>query len=59
MNSISENDLSLICGGADSFWQDLGQFCGGFISGFGVVADIPGAPLSGAFTAGIIAAAIN
>lgn len=59
MNTIEDSMLSEIVGG-DNFWEDLGEFVGGFAgsfsSGFGGGTSVP---LQGAVTAGLIAAAIN
>lgn len=59
MKTIEDSMLGGIVGG-DSFWEDLGEFVGGFAgsfsSGFGGVTSVP---LQGAVTAGLTAAVIN
>jgi bacteriocin-like protein len=58
MKTINDLELAEIVGGADSFWQDVGQFVGGFVgslrSGYGW-SGIP-TPFYGAFLAGTVAA---
>ncbi len=59
MKTIEDSELVETVGG-DSFWEDLGEFVGGFAgsfsSGFGGVSAVP---LQGNVTAGLIAAAIT
>ena len=59
MKTIEDSALVEFFGG-DSFWEDLGEFVGGFAgsfsSGFGGVTAVP---LQGAVTAGLVAAVVN
>jgi hypothetical protein len=57
MNTIEDSELVAVVGG-DGFWEDLGEFVGGFVGGINF--GYPGqAPFQGAVTAGLIAAVVN
>ncbi len=62
MKTLESSELSQVFGG-DSFWTDLAQFTGGFVgglrSGFGSVPGMPTTIVTGAITAGLIAAAVH
>lgn len=62
MKPIDDHQLVQIVGG-DGFWEDLGEFVGGFVSGaksgFGNVPGMPHTILSGPILAGILAAAVK
>jgi hypothetical protein len=59
MKIIEDSALIEIVGG-DSFWEDLGEFVGGFAGSFSSgIGGVTAVPLQGAVTAGLLAAAIN
>lgn len=57
MKTIDDVEMSSIFGGGDSFYKDLGQFIGGFVSGVFNLPH-PSGPLAGGIVGGIIAASL-
>lgn len=59
MKTIDDQELAAISGG-DSFWQDLGQFTGGFVGCLtSDIPSVPNLPFYMSFVAGLVAATVN